>query len=289
MDEWKNRLVHLDHCRGISWKAKYRILRSDPNLYKLYDQPIRYWIETLELSSENTSLFMKDLNNKDFQKMPSIYDKNHIHCLTFLDDQYPSQLSVIYQQPWVLYCKGNLDLLHNSKILAIIGSRTPTEYGKKMVNYLIPDLVKADVCIVSGLARGIDAHAQFSALKSGGNVIAVIGGGLFNIYPKENIPLADLIMKKGLMLSEYPPIMKPEPWHFPMRNRIISGLSRAILVVEGKQRSGTFITIQHGLEQGKDIYAVPGSVFSELSAGPHALIKEGAKLINHANDILYEW
>ncbi len=289
MDEWKNRLVHLDHCRGISWKAKYRILKDDPNLQKMYDQPFRYWKETLALPSAKISLFQKDLQNKDLQKMPLIYEKNHIRCITFLDDLYPGQLSVIYQQPWILYCKGNPELLHNSRILAIIGSRAPTEYGKKMVNYLIPDLVKADVCIASGLARGIDSHAQIKALQNGGKVIAVIGGGLFNIYPKENTELAELIMKNGVVLSEYPPIMKPEPWHFPMRNRIISGLSRAILVVEGKQRSGTFITIQHGLEQGKDIYAVPGSVFSELSAGPHELIKEGAKLINHANDILYEW
>ena len=289
MDEWKKRLVHLDHCRGISWKAKYRILKQDPNLLNLYEHSYGYWKETLELPSSKTSLFLKDLTNKELQTMPIIYEKNHIDCITFLDDLYPTQLSVIYQQPWILYCKGDPHLLHNTRILAIIGSRTPTEYGKKMVDYLIPDLVKADVCILSGLAKGIDSHAQLKAAKSGGRVIAVIGGGLFNIYPKENVALADLIMKKGLVLSEYPPIMKPEPWHFPMRNRIISGLSRAILVVEGKQRSGTFITIQHGLDQGKDIYAVPGSVFSELSAGPHALIKEGAKLINHANDILYEW
>ena len=107
MDEWKNRLVHLDHCRGMSWKAKFRILKDDPNLQKMYDQPYRYWVEILDLSPSKISFFMKDLHNEDLQKMPSIYEKNHIHCITFLNDLYPGQLSVIYQQPWILYCKGN--------------------------------------------------------------------------------------------------------------------------------------------------------------------------------------
>lgn len=289
MDEWTKKLIHLDHCRGLGWMGLYRILKQDPSLDQIYSRTAHFWKESLRLPPSKLSLFIKDLHNKNLKKIFSLYEKNQIQCLTFLDSNYPPALTFIYQQPWILYCKGDIHLLKDPRILAVIGTRTPTDYGIKMVKYLIPDLVKENVSIVSGLAKGIDSFSQRLALQNGGNVIAVIGGGLFHIYPKENLQLAQQIMKKGVVLSEYPPVMKPEPWHFPMRNRIISGLARAILVVEGKQKSGTFITIQYGLDQGKDIYAVPGSVFSEQSAGPNTLIREGAKLIHNANDILQEW
>ena len=289
MDVWKNRLVHLDHCRGMSWKGLYQLLKDDPELLKIYERPLLYWKKLLHLESPNLQLFIKDLHNIKLSQMPSVYEQDEIHCLSFLDKEYPITLTNIYQQPWVLYAKGNVSLLTHKRILAIIGTRAPTEYGNEVLKRLVPDFVQADISVVSGLAKGIDSLAHKITLANGGDCLAVIGGGLHHIYPRENINLAHLIMQKGLIISEYPPVVRPKPWHFPMRNRLISGLSKAILVVESKQKSGTFITVERGLEQGKDIFAVPGSIFSEPSSGTNAWIREGAKLVTCAEDILSEW
>ena len=289
MDEWKDRLVHLDHCRGMTWKGMYQILKDDPELLKIYVRPAEYWTKVLALQTPNLQNFLKDLHDTQLHQLTSIYEQERICCISFLDQEYPYSFTNIYQQPWILYAKGNINLLTHQRILAIIGTRMPTQYGRDVLKLMVPDLVAAGISVVSGLAKGIDSMAHKIALASGGDCIAIIGGGLYHIYPQENISLSQMIMKKGLILSEYPPTFRPKPWHFPMRNRLISGLSRSILVVESKQKSGTFITVERGLEQGKDIYAVPGSIFSELSAGTNAWIKEGARLVTHANDIISEW
>jgi len=289
MVEWKDRLVHLDHCRGMTWKGMYRILKDDPELLKVYTRPVNYWENLLSLEPPALQFFLKDLHDLKLQQMTSIYEQDTICCISFLDKEYPITLTNIYQQPWILYAKGNVQLLTHQRILAIIGTRAPTHYGNEVLKRLVPEFVAAEMSIVSGLAKGIDAMAHRITLQSGGDCIAVIGGGLYHIYPRENTRLSHMILQKGLILSEYPPIFKPKPWHFPMRNRLISGLSRAILVVESKQKSGTFITVERGLEQGKDIFAVPGNIFSETSSGTNAWIKEGAKLVTDANDIISEW
>ncbi len=289
MDEWKDRLVHLDHCRGMTWKGMYRIVKDDPELRRIYSRPAEYWKNVLSLESPNLQIFVKDLHDPKLHQLPSLYEQDRIFCLSFLDKEYPNTLTNIYQQPWILYAKGNVNLLTHQRILAIIGTRMPTQYGNDVLKVLVPDFVSAGISIVSGLAKGIDSLAHKITLAHGGDCIAVIGGGLYHIYPRENMHLSHMIMQNGLVLSEYPPVLRPKPWHFPMRNRLISGLSRAILVVESKQKSGTFITVERGLEQGKDIYAVPGSIFSEPSSGTNAWIKEGAKLVTHANDIISDW
>ena len=289
MSEWKDRLVHLDHCRGMTWKGMYRVLKDDPELLKVYFQTAEYWKKLLTLDPLTLQFFLKDLHDSKLQQMTSIYEQDTICCISFLDKEYPITLTNIYQQPWILYAKGNVELLTHKRILAIIGTRAPTHYGQEVLRRMVPEFVAAEMSIVSGLAKGIDAMAHRVTLQSGGECIAVIGGGLYHIYPRENIPLSHMILQKGLILSEYPPIFKPKPWHFPMRNRLISGLSRAILVVESKQKSGTFITVERGLEQGKDIYAVPGNIFSATSSGTNAWIQEGAKLVTNANDIISEW
>ncbi|WP_455662761.1 DNA-processing protein DprA [Pradoshia sp.] len=289
MDEWKDRLVHLDHCRGMTWKGMYRIVKDDPELRRIYSRPAEYWKNVLSLESPNLQIFLKDLHDPKLHQLPSLYEQDRIFCLSFLDKEYPNTLTNIYQQPWILYAKGNANLLTHQRMLAIIGTRMPTQYGNDVLKVLVPDFVSAGISIVSGLAKGIDSLAHKITLANGGDCIAVIGGGLYHIYPRENMYLSHMIMQNGLVLSEYPPVLRPKPWHFPMRNRLISGLSRAILVVESKQKSGTFITVERGLEQGKDIYAVPGSIFSEPSSGTNAWIKEGAKLVTHANDIISDW
>ncbi len=289
MTNWQQRLVHLDHCRGASWQTISTILQDDPELELLYQREMRYWQSILHQSTTTIYDFLTDLGNDDLKSSYSNYQENGTCMLTMKDHLYPTRLKEIHRPPWVLYCKGNLSLLEGGNILAVIGTRTPTPYGIAATKQIIPDISRNGVPIISGLAKGIDSIAQESALASNGEVIAVIGGGFEHIYPKENTKLAIDIGAKGLLLSEYPPITEPKKWHFPMRNRIISGLSRGIFVIEGKKRSGTFITVHQGLDQGKDIFALPGNIFSSCSEGPNSLIDEGAKLVRNSMDILQEW
>ncbi len=289
MNDWKQRLIHLDHCRGVGWQTIFTILKSDPTLELIYQRPIQYWQQVLHSPSKSLETFLNDLNNSSLRTATQTYSNQNIHMITFLDSEYPIRLKEIHQPPWILYCKGDCSLLKIDNILAVIGTRLPSSYGISVIKGMIPELISHNICIVSGLAKGIDSIAQRQAVSSNGKVIAVIGGGLNYLYPQENVDLAIEIMEKGLVLSEYPPIVKPEKWHFPMRNRIISALSRGILVVEGKKRSGTFITVLQGLEQGKDVFAIPGSIQALTSEGPNLLIKEGAKMVTTINDIIEEW
>ena len=173
------------------------------------------------------------------------------------DKLYPYILKQIYDPPKYLYINGNEQIL-NSKCIAIIGSREPTEYGKKIANYLSYNLAKQGYTIVSGLAKGIDSYAHIGALNANGKTIAVIGNGLDIIYPKENKKLEQCIIKnKGAIISEYDFGTKPEKHNFPARNRIISGMSRGVIVVEAKEKSGTLITVDFALEQGREVFVVP--------------------------------
>jgi DNA processing protein len=289
MQKWKQRLVHLDHCRGAGWQLKYQILMDDPELKYLYSWSESHWQKYMSHPSQNLVNFMSDLHNPTLQNVYESILQSNIQVLTFLDDSYPEKLKEIHQPPWLLYFIGDICLLNQENILAVIGTRQPTSYGIQVTNQLIPKLTKVGISIISGLAKGIDSLAQQRALDNGGKVIGVIGGGLRKIYPMENQQLANVIAQKGLMLSEYPPDMPPQKYHFPARNRIISGLSKSILVIEGKKRSGTFITVQQGLDHGKDIFAVPGSIFSPESIGPNVLIRQGARIIQEAQDIFDEW
>ena len=190
---------------------------------------------------------------------------------------YPERLKNIYNPPKQIYCLGNLNLLNYKETIAIIGSRNYSSYGKKAANDFSFNLAKNNFCVVSGLARGIDSFAHIAALNSKGKTIAVLGSGLDNIYPKENINLAKRIVENdGLIISEYELGSKPLKQHFPARNRIISGLSDGVLVIEATKNSGTNITVDFALEQGKDVFVVPGNIYSVTSDGTNFLIKEGA-------------
>ncbi len=289
MGNWQQKLVHLDHCRGASWHTIATILQDDPELDWLYQRKINYWQSILHHAATTIHDFITDLEDATLKTSYSNYQENGIIVITARDRYYPARLTEIYQPPWVLYCMGNVELLDDTNMLAVIGTRTPSSYGIAATKQIVPEISQKHVPIVSGLARGIDSIAQKCALEKEGKVVAVIAGGFQHIYPKENTNLAQEIATKGLLLSEYPPIMEPKKWHFPMRNRIISGLSRGIFVVEGKKRSGTFITVMQGLDQGKDIFALPGNIFSSCSEGPNALIDDGAKLVRNSMDILQEW
>jgi DNA processing protein len=200
---------------------------------------------------------------------------------------YPERLREVYDPPLVLFARGRLDLL-DSLMIAVVGTRRPTPYGKAAADRLSADLASAGLTVVSGMARGIDTSAHRAALSVGGDTIAVFGCGVDTIYPAENRALAEEIATKGLLLSEFPMRTPAYPQNFPVRNRIVSGMSVGVLVVEGAQYSGSSITARLALDQGREVFAVPGNITSKMSWGPNLLIKQGAKLVQEWNDVIVE-
>ena len=209
---------------------------------------------------------------------------NKIKTITVGDEAYPENLMHIYGKPQTLYVLGNEKLL-DAQSIAIIGCRKASDYGLKNVYKFGYELAKKGICVVSGFARGIDSYAHKGALAAKGATIAVLGCGLDVVYPPENVDLyKQIVMNNGAIITEYPLGSRPEKHHFPARNRIISGLSDGVLVVEAKERSGTLITVEYALEQGKNVYAIPGNITSENSYGTNELIKEGAIPITKIED-----
>jgi DNA processing protein len=208
------------------------------------------------------------------------------HILTINDESYPPLLKQISDPPPVLYVKGQLSP-QNTLSIAIVGSRSPTDYGKTTSRQLSYQLATRGATIVSGFARGIDTCAHHGALEGGGRTIAVMGNGLSSVYPEENRDLADEIVEAaGALISEFPMMMPPKGTNFPRRNRVISGLTLGTLVVEASERSGSLITARCAAEQGREVFAIPGQIFSRVSEGTHDLINQGATLVHTINDIL---
>lgn len=205
--------------------------------------------------------------------------------ITFNDINYPVNLREITGAPKHLYIKGSL-IKNDSFAIAIVGSRNMSKYGEKTADYFASELAKNGVTIVSGLARGIDTVAHKAALKAGGRTLAVLGSGFDNLYPPENEELANLIKRSGAVMSEFEPAMKPLAKNFLIRNRIISGLSHAVIIVEGTKRSGTLSTATHAANQGREVFAVPGPIDSPLSELPNYLLEQGAQIAKNPNDIL---
>ena len=214
-------------------------------------------------------------------------ERYKVKALICEDSSYPSRLKQIYDYPPVLYVRGSLPG-EDEPCLAIVGTRRPTIYGRQVTEEIVSDLARSGVVIVSGLARGIDSVAHRAALEVGGKTVAVFASGLDIIYPGENAKLAQAIMEQGALVSEFPLGTKPKPENFPLRNRIMSGLSLGVLVVEAGEGSGALITAHQALEQNREVFAIPGSILSPASQGTNRLIQEGAKLVRNCVDILQE-
>jgi len=210
-----------------------------------------------------------------------------IQLITWDDDRYPDRLRTLHTPPMVLYLKGSVAAL-KAPGLGIVGSRAATDYGKEIAHRFASSLAREGFVIISGLALGIDAAAHEGAIAAGGKTIAVLGCGLDREYPLENRGLCREIAACGTLISEYPLGTPPDSFRFPARNRIISGLALGVLVVEASKRSGSLITAQHALEQGREVFAVPGRVDSIKSAGAHWLLQQGAKLAHSVADIIEE-
>ncbi len=212
--------------------------------------------------------------------------KNGFKIITLSDPDYPPLLLHIPDPPPFLYLYGNLN--HSAKNIAVVGSRGATRYGISAAIRLCKDLASSGITVVSGMARGIDTAAHEGALMGNGKTIAVLGSGLCRVYPSENLKLFHKIAENGAVISEFNLMAEPAPYHFPIRNRIISGMSMGTVVVEAGKRSGALITANLATDQGRDVFAVPGNIHSFKSIGPHNLIKDGAKLVMNVQDILEE-
>lgn len=223
----------------------------------------------------------KDDIRKDIEKL----EKLNARVVTRWDNGYPKNLLEIYDPPAMLFVRGKI-LPEDARAVGIVGTRNPTRYGTEMTESITRDLARAAVTVVSGLARGIDTACHGAALRAGGRTIGVLGCGLDVVYPKENRLLMEEMSEHGAVVSEFRPGVAPLATNFYRRNRIISGLSKGIIVVEAAKNSGSLITAHHAVDQNRDVFAVPGNVLNVKSRGPHHLLKQGAGLAESAEDVL---
>ncbi|MEB3101177.1 DNA-processing protein DprA [Ferviditalea candida] len=280
-------LFGLHELPGFGWRSIQKLLHRVPDLTNLLQ---RGWNQQ-ELSGLQPDKLkaLKDNFHMDFvASRLNKYAEAGIRFVTVLDEAYPALLKQTAKPPWVLYYRGNDRLLQASAI-AVVGTRTPTTYGKKAAERLSRELSDAGLTVVSGLARGIDSSAHLGALQGKGSTIAVLGTGPDIVYPPENKSLYREIAEKGLILSEFPLGTSPHPGLFPLRNRIIAGISLGTVVVEAALKSGSLITADQALEESREVFAVPGPITSPKSLGALSLIKQGAKLVTGAEDILEEY
>lgn len=274
---------------GFQRKSKLlEICKHPKNIYHLRKEQL----EKIKYIGEKTSteIVKQELKIK-MEEQYNYMQKKNIDIIPITDDRYPTQLKNIYDPPLYLYYKGNHKIL-NHKSIAIIGCRQASEYGIKIAKYFAYHLSKQGFCIVSGLAKGIDTYAHIGTIYAKEKTIGVVGNGLDTVYPYENQKLADkIIQTDGCLISEYPIGTKPNKMNFPERNRIVSGLCDAIIVVEAQEKSGTLITVDFALEQGREVYVVPGNIDTKNSRGTNHLIKQGAKIITNYEDIMedFQW
>jgi DNA processing protein len=217
----------------------------------------------------------------------TLMDRLGVRLVRRCDPEYPVLLKEIHDPPPALYVRGTLSPL-DCKAVAIVGSRRAGDYGKRIAARFAQELVEAGITVVSGLARGVDTAAHHAAVQAGGRTLACLGCGVDVAYPYENRSLATTISEHGALLSEYPMTAPPDAWHFPSRNRIISGLSLGVIILEAPAGSGALITAECAVDQNREVFAVPGNIDNRSNRGAHALIKDGAKLVEGIEDVLSE-
>lgn len=306
--ESKRYWIWFSLIKGLGAKRKLKLL-------EIYDTPEKIYNLTKEELRKIEGIGAKLIKNIEESKNENLIDyhikymkQNNIDIINIKEKEYPQKLKEIYDAPVSLFIRGNKQILNNKNI-AIVGCRECTEYGKKAAKYFSYNLSKENINIVSGLAKGVDSYAHWGNICVSneldskieireeklsetlpkikcGKTIAVVGNGLDMIYPNENLELAKEILKTGgAIISEYPCGTKPDKINFPARNRIISGISDGIIVVEAKEKSGTLITVDFALEQGRDVFVVPGNINSINSVGTNELIKQGAKMVTTYEEI----
>lgn len=278
----------MHRCRGITRRFIRKLLQYDPSLEQIYHFSSAEITNRFTLPNKNAALFYSDLHNLAIRQQ-IVHDINKYKIITIVDESYPTMLNTIKDAPLVLYALGDISLLAYSPAISVIGTRNPSSEAAQKIDHVVKPLVKNEWLIVSGMAKGIDSLAHKIALTYKQKTIAVLGGGFMHVYPKQNMSLFHQIVKHGLVLTEYAPDVRPVKYHFPERNRIISGLGFGTLVIEATERSGTLITVDQALDQGREVYAVPGSPLLSQTKGCHQMIQDGAKLVHNAQDIYEDW
>ena len=305
--EKKKYWIWLSLIPNLGNKKKERLLeiyKQPETIYKLKEKEL---LQIKGIGEKTINSILDEKVKDSVQKNIEYMKENKIDIISIYDKEYPQLLKEIYDPPISLYIKGDKNILNN-KSIAIVGCREATEYGKSVAKNFGYNLASKGINIISGLAKGVDSYAHIGALcvkkvnnnpqiegypqennyNSCGKPIAVVGNGLDIVYPKENVMLEKQIIKNGgAIISEYSLGTKPNKMNFPARNRIVSGMSKGVLVVEAKEKSGTLITVDFALEQGRDVYVVPGNINSINSVGTNRLIQEGAKLVTNYSDIVY--
>ncbi len=284
MRKFRLRLIHLTRIKYLTRKRISYLLTLDQSLELIYLKKPSEISSLFNIPSKKATFIYQSLHSIDLINQIKA-DSLSCYIVTYFDPYFPNQLKNIPDPPYVIYAKGNLTLLKETKSLSIIGTRNPTVYGKYKVEHFVNPLVNNKWLIVSGMARGIDSFAHEATLRLGGQTITVLGNGFNHIYPKENKEIFNEIVKNGLAISEYSPDIKPERYFFPERNRIISGLTKGTIVIESGEKSGTLITVDQALEQGREVYVVPGELFTKQTLGNNKLIQQGGKLILNTDDI----
>lgn len=266
---------------------KSRLARALPDPADIYDAPPQLLREIETITGDDVEKIRKHRDLRPVVEMAGYLQKNRISLITMKDPDYPDALFDLKDPPAVLFAKGNRRLIQAPVKIGVVGSRSCTPYGRGQAEKFSARFSASGVAVVSGLAAGIDASAHRGALRYHGSTIAVLGCGIDQCYPMINWELYEQIARDGLLISEYYPGEKALPYHFPTRNRIISGLSDALLVIEARQKSGALITAGLALDQGKDVYAIPQNITMEKGFGSNELLKSGALLATEPEDVLF--
>ncbi len=276
----ESNLLKLSNIKMKSSRLKKIIIRNE-NFLEEKDF-IERLIENEEIRKEE---ILKSNKISLLEKQLRILNNQDVRILTIFDKDYPSNLTKLEDAPPILYCRGNL-LPKDECAVSIVGTRNATDYGRNVTRTLAKKLAEHGITIVSGMAMGIDTQAHMGALEGIGRTLAVMGTGIDLVYPASNRNLAKKIAENGCLITELSPLSPPLPYHFPSRNRIISGLSKAVIAVEAGERSGVFSTVKWALDYGRDVYALPGDIYRKVSEGTNKLIKNGAIPLTSYKDIL---
>lgn len=286
--EERDGLIAMHQIQGIGWHTLHKLLKAGWSPAGELTSDLLRRLRDLRVPESTVERIRAKWTPSFVRRVKEELVRRRITALTVFDPEYPEYLKEIAQPPWVLYIRGDASLL-SGICFAVVGTRKPTHYGRRMARKMASEIASRGWVVVSGMAAGVDSEAHRGALEAGGKTVAVLGTGVDVVYPRHLRRLYAELVEKGAVCSEMPPGTAPHPGLFPRRNRIISGLSVGTLVVEAAERSGALITADCSLEQGREVFAVPGPVTSEKSAGTNRLIQQGAKCVTGVQDILEEF
>lgn len=285
MPDLQAQLYHawLACSESITLKGRARLLEQHNNARQAYE---RFSASDLDLVGEKAWKELSDIKQAGLSALETALEKAEIRLAVYGEEGYPALLSQIADPPDLLFYKGKLPQ-NDARLIAIVGSRRETRYGREQAFRIAKDLSNHGIIVVSGLARGIDTAAHEGALSGGGATIGVLGSGIKRMYPKENATLANkMVAAGGAVISEFAPKAEPLACRFPFRNRVVSGLCQGVLLIEARENSGTLITVGHALTQGREVFCLPGPVDAPSSILPHRMLRDGARLVTSAADIL---